>query len=220
MVAPLIAARVAASGSARGAAVRATSTQGVSRQTVGRIAPPTSRPASTDARQPQTAASPARRTLQQVNDRFSQNQTSSVSRTKSKNRVGVITAGFMVGIALLFDLLQFLFSMLHVIPFIGTQIAIGVTWFITVLALGIFGLWFTLLGVKYFTGKQVQAKLVALFGPIALELIPLVGALPAITAGVVVLIVISRYEDAAVQNNPLAGALPLGRIAGLLSGKK
>lgn len=113
----------------------------------------------------------------------------------AKVRVGNIMGGALITLALLFDLLQFLVSFLHVIPWVGNAIAFVVALFITCFAYITFGIWFALLRVDYFTGKKAAVKILTLIGTLGLELMPLIDALPAITAGVITMVLVSRIED-------------------------
>lgn len=132
---------------------------------------------------------------------------------REKARVGNLSAGFIVGLAIIFDLIQILVSFLHVIPFVGNAIAVVVAWFVAVVALLIFGLWFWWLGVNYFTGKRAGLKLLAVFGTFVIELVPLVDALPAITAGVVLVIIASRVEDFVGDEKAIKQLSEKGKLA-------
>ena len=110
-------------------------------------------------------------------------------------RVGNFMGGALIALAFLFDLIQFLVSFLHVVPWVGNAIAFVVALFITCFAYITFGIWFALLRVNYFTGKQAALKILTLIGTLGLELIPLIDALPAITAGVITMVIVSRIED-------------------------
>jgi|CXWL01.1.fsa_nt_gi hypothetical protein len=108
---------------------------------------------------------------------------------KKPPRVGNITAFFMILIAFVLDLVQFLFVW---IP--GVDVVVG--YLAAFFALCGFGVWFAVLRVNYFSGKRSGAKVLSLFTGTAVELIPIIDALPAITAGVIGIIVSSRSEDA------------------------
>lgn len=110
-------------------------------------------------------------------------------------RVGNLMGGALIALAFLFDLIQFLVSFLHVVPWVGNAIAFVVALFITCFAYITFGIWFALLRVNYFTGKQAALKILTLIGTLGLELIPLIDTLPAITAGVITMVLVSRLED-------------------------
>ena len=60
----------------------------------------------------------------------------------------------------------------------------------------IFGIWFFLLGVNYFSGTKSLPKLTALFSTAIIETVPLLNALPALPLGVATLIWAVRKEDA------------------------
>jgi len=114
---------------------------------------------------------------------------------RHKARIGNVNAGLMVGAALLFDLLQFVFSFFHIIPVVGNAVALIVAWYIAAFALVVFGVWFALCGVNYFTGKRSAQKLLTAFSAVIIELVPFVNALPAITGGVIAMIIATRIED-------------------------
>jgi|GEM_PF-1520432 len=123
---------------------------------------------------------------------------------RTKARVGNLMAGLLLGSALLLDLLQFLFSLFHAIPIVGNGIAIIAALYIALFALILFGLWFYMLRVNYFTGKRAALKLIAAFGTFVIEITPVIDALPAITAGVMTMIIASRIEDFVGSEKELA----------------
>lgn len=108
-----------------------------------------------------------------------------------KKRVGNITAGIMIATAVLFDGLQALL----ILTVLGSLLS----YFFTFLATIIFSLWFLLLKVNYF-GKGSGNNLLIALGAAVTELVPFINAFPAITAGVVGLIVQSRIQDAKEHN--------------------
>jgi hypothetical protein len=110
-------------------------------------------------------------------------------------RISVLTAVFMVAVAIGLDAAQDLALFLNALPVIGTAMDIVVSWFIGALAAIVFGVWFALLRVSYFTGKKAATKMLIMFSSVVVELIPFVDALPAITFGVVALIIQTRIED-------------------------
>lgn len=112
---------------------------------------------------------------------------SSVGQEARPHRIGNVTAFFIIATAVLFDAAQFF---LNFIPVLG-QVA-GL--FITFLAISIFGVWFLLLGVNYFSGKKAGLKMIASLGSVIAELVPLFSAFPAMTLGVVVVIIATRLE--------------------------
>ncbi len=140
---------------------------------------------------------------------------------REKTRIGPLTAGFMVGFALLFDAIQFFLSLLATIDAIGWGI-IALAWFVSCLAFIIFGLWFFICGINYFTGKQAALRLLSVFSAVVLELMPLVMNLPAVTAGVIAVIVTSRIEDLAGKGATLQNLSPARKAAlaqGVLQGR-
>jgi hypothetical protein len=106
-------------------------------------------------------------------------------------KISNITAFFMIIVALLFDLLQFLLT----IMVITAPLSILVTFF----ALCIFGVWFAVLGVNYFSGRKVALKTLSAIGSVIVEMVPLIDGLPAITAGVAGVILGTRLENKAQE---------------------
>ena len=109
---------------------------------------------------------------------------------EKKHTVGNVTAGLMLAAALLFDGLQFLLTL--------SVLLLPLSLFLTFLSMTMFFLWFALLGVKY-TGSGGGRKLLVMLAASVAELVPVVNALPAVTAGVVGVIVQTRIEDARRQ---------------------
>lgn len=66
---------------------------------------------------------------------------------------------------------------------------------LTFIAFSVFALWFLLLGVSYVGGSKAFAKLGAAGAGVIIEFVPLINALPATTAAVLAVILISRMED-------------------------
>ena len=111
-------------------------------------------------------------------------------------RIGNFSAALWLGLAVIFDGVQFLVSFFHVIPYAGNAIAFVVTTFISLAAWILFSICFALFHrVNYFSGKKAALKLLAVFGSVVIEIIPLLNALPAITSGVLLIIVATRIED-------------------------
>ncbi len=104
-----------------------------------------------------------------------------------QQRIGNVTAGAIIAIALIIDGLQFLLTL----TVVGSIIAAAMTF----LAGFGFWLWFSILGVKYM-GKEGNKKLLISLTAFITELIPIVDALPATTLGVVLIIIQTRIEDA------------------------
>lgn len=117
---------------------------------------------------------------------------------KKKQRINIVVAFFMMVVAVLFDLAQFLISFFHVIPVAGNAIAVVFTWFLSIVSAFSFGLWFALLGVSYF-GKNSGKKLAIVLGSTVAELVPIINALPAISLGVFLLILQTKLEDADIK---------------------
>jgi hypothetical protein len=102
-------------------------------------------------------------------------------------RVSGVSMGFMIAIAAIFDLLQFLLTL----TVIGSLLA----WLVTVFAGMIFFVWFLILGINYFSGKKAAAKVGTILSTSVLEFIPILNALPTITIGVITIALVSRMED-------------------------
>ncbi|MES2668469.1 MAG: hypothetical protein V4644_02160 [Patescibacteria group bacterium] len=102
------------------------------------------------------------------------------------HKVGNITAGLMVALALLIDGVQFLLSL--------TVLLLPLSIFVTFIGFVTFGLWFALCGVNYMSGGG--KKLLTGLAATVTELIPVINAVPATTLGVVAIIAQTRIEDA------------------------
>ncbi len=85
------------------------------------------------------------------------------------------------GLQVLFDLLVFTAPLSYLITFFALP-----------------SLWLTLrlfFGVEFFSGSKAPIKIASIIGAAAIEMIPFVNALPAITLGAIGAIVASRMED-------------------------
>lgn len=109
-----------------------------------------------------------------------------------RQRIGFVATFFLLLTAGLFDGVQFL------VLFIP-GIDVVVEFFVTVIALAVFGVWFAILGVNYFSGEQQGAKVIAMFSSSVVELVPLLDALPGITLGVWGVISAIKKEDVAAK---------------------
>lgn len=92
----------------------------------------------------------------------------------------------MIVVALLIDGIQFLLSL--------TVLLLPFSLFFTFLAAAGFGIWFALCGVKYTSGGG--KKLLTGLAATVTELVPVINAIPATSAGVIAIIVQTRIEDA------------------------
>jgi len=141
---------------------------------------------------------------------------------QKRQRISVPVALLMVALALIFDGLQDLALFVNVIPAVGTVIDFIFSEMIAWLAAIIFFVWFAVLGVNY-GGKKAALKLLISLSSFIVELIPLIDALPAITVGVVSLIIITRAEDSVVSGRSiglvLGGVGQVGGAVGLTAAK-
>lgn len=128
---------------------------------------------------------------------------------KQEYKISNVQIGLLVGTAVLIDGIQALLTL----TVIGSVFAV----FLSVFAAMSFFLWFASLHINYF-GKGAAIKMLASLGTLVAELIPIISGLPAITAGVVTLIVQSRIEDmqkggGAVDAKKLTSVARLARAA-------
>jgi len=112
-------------------------------------------------------------------------------------RIGTVQACFMVGIAIIGDLLQFLLSLTGILA-IGADV-------VTFLTESILGIWFMISGVGFMSGKKATSKFLNVIGTTVIELIPIVDALPTLTIGTILLIRASRAEDRETVNRQSTG---------------
>lgn len=126
---------------------------------------------------------------------------------KKKHTIGTVTAGLMIAFALVFDGIQALLTVsVFLLPF-----SIFVTFFSVI---G-FSIWFALLGISY-SGRFGAARILTMIATAVAELAPIINALPAITAGVIGLIVLSRFEDmkqSLIPQGPTAAEVRHARLA-------
>lgn len=108
---------------------------------------------------------------------------------KKKHKIGNVTAIFMVLLALIADGLQFLLTL--------AVILIPLSLLLTFLCGIGFALWFFILGA--YSGKGAEKKVLTSLVSVVAEVIPVINAVPAITAGVVINIVLSRLDDAHIS---------------------
>lgn len=99
-------------------------------------------------------------------------------------RISDHEAAAMLACAFFYDAGQFFTEPLIVVPY-----------FFSLLAFCMFGVWFAIRGINYFTGKQAAMKLIAIFGTLVIDIIPFINGLPEITAGVFMMIAATRIED-------------------------
>lgn len=111
------------------------------------------------------------------------------SKVKSSKgpQISNINAGFMIATALIFDAVQVLLTI--------SVFLIPLSWLVTGLSITIFGVWFAVLGVNYMSGRKAGIKMLSALTATVGELVPVINALPAFTAGVVMIIISTRLED-------------------------
>lgn len=105
-------------------------------------------------------------------------------------KINNITAMFMIFTALLFDLMIGLFSLFHVIPFVGTVIATSFTFIISLFALLTLGFWFLLKGVKILSPKRA----ITMSAGFVIGVIPIVNILPNWTLATVITILTTKTK--------------------------
>ncbi|MDD5050583.1 MAG: hypothetical protein PHV93_02465 [Candidatus Pacebacteria bacterium] len=136
---------------------------------------------------------------------------------KIKPRIGPGTAFLMIFFAIVIDLVQiavnFVLDEIFLIGFV-------VDWLITIAMVFALWLWFRFNGVKLTRvvsakGKPNATGVIAFVIAFIIKMIPIVNALPAWTADVMINIAVSWIEDLAAQEESglLAKALPGGRKA-------
>lgn len=109
-----------------------------------------------------------------------------------EQRIGILSAVLMTVTALLFDGMQIFstFVLNFVVPgsgFVGAE-------FVSFISVVAFGIWFGVKGVSYFD-RNGAMKVIIMLTSVIVELVPIIDAIPAITFGVVSLILITRAED-------------------------
>jgi hypothetical protein len=101
-----------------------------------------------------------------------------------KLKISPMVAFFMIGVALIYDGIQFLLSFI----FMG--------WLMSIWSQMTFWFWFSYLGVSFTkSSKLLGSKIAAMGLPAIMGLIPVLDALPAWTAGVATNIAIVYAED-------------------------
>lgn len=95
---------------------------------------------------------------------------------KPRSRIDNTTASFMIVVALIFDLLNW-------IPFVNIVIAI-IAWLI-------FGLWFYIKGVGFLNPRRLATAA----GGFLIEVIPLLAWLPGLTTAIIITIIMVKSED-------------------------
>ncbi|MFA5001117.1 MAG: hypothetical protein WC531_02720 [Candidatus Paceibacterota bacterium] len=123
-------------------------------------------------------------------------------RKRPKLRIGVLTSGLMVGLALIYDGAQ---ALIELITFgLGGWIINPI---INIWSLMTFYTWFKLNGISY----NKLSKISTLGVPAFLEMLPLVGSLPTWTASVIISLSMTYAEDVVAKVSP-TGAKALGSV--------
>ena len=104
-----------------------------------------------------------------------------------KHTIGNIAAGLLIALAVVFDGIQALLTVsVFLLPF---------SVFFTFLSTITFFICFALLGVSY-SGRHGATRMLTMIAMTVAELAPVINAIPATTAGVAALILMTRFEDA------------------------
>lgn len=101
-------------------------------------------------------------------------------KQKTKYRVGIGMSVVLIGVAGIFDIANFFTSF---IPFVGSAIG-AIFWFVS-------GLYLWTKGVGLFGGKKIAVTAISFIA----ELVPIVQALPMLTAGIIGVLLVIRIED-------------------------
>lgn len=110
-------------------------------------------------------------------------------KPEHKPRIGNVSAGLMVGIAFfILDPTQILITF---VPALGWILSM----FVGFIAVCLYGIWFLVLGINPFKGRLAGVRIASIFAGFVIEMIPILDALPMITASVTGIIVSSRIED-------------------------
>ncbi len=102
-----------------------------------------------------------------------------------KYTIGNVTAGLMIVLALIVDGLQILLTL--------TGFLIPLSLLLTFFSVVGFSVWFFMLGA--YKGKGAEKKVLTSLAASVAEIVPILNAFPATTAGVVINIALSRIDD-------------------------
>ena len=102
-------------------------------------------------------------------------------------RIGWISASLMLSIAIIADLLQILFTITVILAIAGD--------IVTVVAEGFIISYFLLRGVHFLKGKLSLGRILFFLVTLIIELVPILDALPLLTADTIYNIYSSRKED-------------------------
>ncbi len=108
-----------------------------------------------------------------------------------ESKLTTLTAGLMITVAVIFDIIQALLDLLHFIPLVGNIFAIISTSLLSVFAWLTFYLWMKIKGIDFASPKRS----LSLGGGFIFELIPILNALPGWTLAVILIIGSMRAEE-------------------------
>ncbi len=95
---------------------------------------------------------------------------------KPQSRIDNITAGFMIAVAIIFDLLS-------LIPFVNIVVDVA--------AVLLYGIWFAIKGVGFINPRRFATMMVT----VIIEAIPAISFLPGFTIAIIVTILMIKSED-------------------------
>lgn len=102
-----------------------------------------------------------------------------------KYTIGNVTAGLMIVLAVIVDGLQILLTL--------TVLLIPLSFLLTFFSVVGFSVWFFMLGA--YKGRGAGKKVLTSLAASVFEIVPVLNAFPAATAGVVINIILSRVDD-------------------------
>jgi hypothetical protein len=112
---------------------------------------------------------------------------SNESKGEIQYRISWITGGFMLVFGGILDGIQLFFTV--------TGFLIPASYIATYLYITVLPLWFYILSVPLFGGRSAGLKMASAFGGAVVELVPVMDAVPAMTASIAGVIIASRMED-------------------------
>lgn len=122
---------------------------------------------------------------------------------KIEPKINNVTAALMITVAGLIDLSDVGIDLFHFIPVVGNVFAIVATTALSIFAWLTFYTWFKIKGVNFSSPKRA----LAFNGGFLIELIPVLNALPAWTAAVLIIIGSMRVEEKLAEISPMAAKM-------------